>query len=526
MKSLTIPKIPIIPEEEKTPVVIQLLEIIQVQADAIQILKDEISRVKGLKGKPAIKPSTLENPKNDEKPGKKGKKSNKKAKTSELEVHETRILQPEHIPTGSEFKGYQDFTVQDLILSNWNVVYRRARYLTPSGDYIVGQLPPGIGCHFGPTLISFVLYQHYGCHVTEPLIAETLRELGVQISNGQISNILIMNKERFHEEKGQILAQGLKLSGHIHTDDTGARHQGRNGYCTHIGNEYFAWFQSTDSKSRINFLEILRAGYTDYRINDDALEYMAMHGLPNCHLAKFQSFNGVTFQSPAAWQACLSALEIKSPLHIRLATEGALVGSIIEHGFSRKIAIISDDAGQFNVFLHGLCWVHAERKIQKLVPVSVRDAELLEKVRADIWRLYQDLKEYRQNPNAESKVNLEKRFDELFSCKTGFISLDQALELISKNKAELLLVLERPDIPLHNNLSEGDIREYVKKRKISGSTRSDLGRTGRDTFISLKKTCRKLGVSFWKYLEDRLNGANTLLPIAEIMAAQMAKPDG
>lgn len=526
MKLLAIPKIPLIPEKEKSPVVIQLLEIVQIQADVIQILRDEISRVKGQKGKPTIKPSALENTKTEEEKKKKRKGSNKKAKTSELEIHETKILEPEHIPSGSEFKGYQDFTVQDIILSNWNIAYRRARYLTPSGDYIAGQLPPGIDCHFGPTLISFVLYLHYGCHVTEPLIAETLHELGVQISTGQISNILIMNKERFHEEKGQILAQGLKFSGHLNTDDTGARHQGRNGYCTHIGNEYFAWFLSSDTKSRINFLEILRAGYMDYCLNDDALEYMATHGLPICHLAKLRAYNGVTFQSLTAWRACLSALEIKSPLHIRLATEGALVGSVIDHGFNKKTVIISDDAGQFNVFLHGLCWVHAERKIQKLVPVSARDAEILEQVRADIWRFYQDLKAYRQNPNEEDKVKLGKRFDELFSRETGFISLDQALGRILKNKSELLLVLERPDIPLHNNLSEGDIREYVKKRKISGSTRSDLGRMGRDTFISLKKTCRKLGVSFWKYLEDRLSGANTILPIAEIMAAKMAKPDG
>ncbi|MGC8659344.1 MAG: IS66 family transposase, partial [Desulfomonilaceae bacterium] len=97
----------------------------------------------------------------------------------------------------------------------------------------------------------------------------------------------------------------------------------------------------------------------------------------------------------------------------------------------------------------------------------------------------------------------------------------QALKRIYKNKSELLLVLDRPDIPLHNNTSETDIREYVKKRKISGSTRSDLGRRSRDTFASLKKTCRKLGVGFWAYLNDRLTGKNSILPLANLISLRV-----
>ena len=81
--------------------------------------------------------------------------------------------------------------------------------------------------------------------------------------------------------------------------------------------------------------------------------------------------------------------------------------------------------------------------------------------------------------------------------------LDDVLGRIYKNKKELLLVLDRPEIPIHNNLSESDIREYVKRRKVSGGTRSEIGKRSRDTFTSLKKTARKLGVSFWKYLNDR-----------------------
>jgi len=127
-----------------------------------------------------------------------------------------------------------------------------------------------------------------------------------------------------------------------------------------------------------------------------------------------------------------------------------------------------------------------------------------------IWELYAELKAYKKLPGEEKKALLEKRFDEICKSKTCFISLNNALKRLHKNKSELLRVLERPDIPLHNNLSENDIREYVKKRKISGSTRSNSGRLCRDTFTSLKKTCRKLGVSFWEYLTDRVTGRNAI----------------
>ena len=202
------------------------------------------------------------------------------------------------------------------------------------------------------------------------------------------------------------------------------------------------------------------------------------------------------------------------------------MGSITHHGFNPDLAIISDDAGQFKVFLHGLCWVHAERAIQKLIGYNDRQNQLLEKVKTDIWKFYRALKKYRRNPCETQKLKLETRFDRIFTRKTGFASLNIALNRIYQNKSELLLVLSRPDIPLHNNLSERDIREYVKKRKISGSTRSDVGKRCRDTFTSLKKTCRKLEISFWQYLIDRIEYQNKYPPLAKIMELQMGHSGG
>jgi hypothetical protein len=340
-----------------------------------------------------------------------------------------------------------------------------------------------------------------------------------------VNHIITEGHDRFHSEKEEILRIGLEVSSYVNVDDTGARHQGKNGYCTHIGNELFAWFQSTGSKSRINFFELLRAGHTDYVLNDEALEYMRVNKLPKAPLQRLAELGQRSFADNAEWTDALAALDITGERNFRIATEGALLGSVLEHGINPELVIVSDDAGQFNVLLHALCWIHAERTINKIVGFTDKLRAALEGTRTQIWDFYQDLKAYREEPSAEKKATLEARFDEIFTAQTCFTTLNQALRRLHKNKAELLLVLDRPEISLHNNTSERDIREYVKKRKISGSTRSELGRRCRDTFSSLKKTCRKLGISFWQFLKDRLRGTGAIPPLPELIRSQALELD-
>ena len=517
-----LPQIWDFPPDQVTPAVLTLLEICHHQQEQIQALRDEIALLKGQKPKPKIKPSTLESGKKKKKRRDKRGRRGKRGKTSELEVHEEVCIPPEEeVPEGSRFKGYDDFTVQDIRIELHNTRYRLERWETPAGERLVGQLPAEVGgVHFGPTLRSFILYQYHHAHVTQPLLLEQLREWGVDISAGHLSALITEGKEGFHAEKEELLRVGLQRSGYVHVDDTGARHQGKNGYCTHIGNELFAYFASTDSKSRINFLGLLRAGRDEYTLNDEALAYMEAQKLPReplCFLAVCARKISVGKEE---WAATLEGLGITKPRHVRIATEGALLGTVIEHGVNPDLVIVSDDAGQFNVLLHALCWIHAERVFVKLVGFNDPQREALAGVRTEIWELYAELKAYKVDPDNEKKAALEKRFDELCATKTCFVTLNLALKRMHRNKAELLLVLERPDVPLHNNPSENDIREYVKKRKISGSTRGDDGRRSRDTFASLKKTCRKNGISFWEYLLDRIRGTGRIPPLAEWIFGQ------
>lgn len=138
------------------------------------------------------------------------------------------------------------------------------------------------------------------------------------------------------------------------------------------------------------------------------------------------------------------------------------------------------------------------------MPKVPQQARQLEKVRDQIWLLYRDLKLWKQRPLATDRPILAKRFDDIFMQPTRYRDLDQLLARLHKRKAELLKVLERPEIPLHTNASENDLRACVTKRRISGGTMSADGRQARDVMLGLMKTCRKLDISFFVYLGDRL----------------------
>jgi hypothetical protein len=231
-----------------------LLELLAWQENRIDELEQKILKLKGETTKPKIKPSkmdkdTAEDSDAGDSDASKPKKGPKRSKTGQLKIDATIDIQPDIIPEGSSFKGYREVVIQDIVFETFNTCYRLAQYQTLDGRYVSGQLPDGLnGCHFGKNLISFILYQYHHQHVTQPLLLKQLQDLGVDISSGRLSQFITDGLDVFHDEKDQLLQTGLSVSRHVHTDDTGARHDGKNGYCTHIGNELFAWFSSTENQ--------------------------------------------------------------------------------------------------------------------------------------------------------------------------------------------------------------------------------------------------------------------------------------
>ena len=492
-----------------------------------QRLKDEIATLKGQKPRPKIPPSALEGAKSKDKQNDKNKLSRGKhprhKKTAHLEIHAKNRIKPESIPAGAVFKGCKKFTVQDIILRPYNTVYELERWQLPDGTYVTGRLPENIRGHYGPQLACYILHQYYGCRITEPLLFAQLKEIGVLISEGQLSNILIQAHDAFHQEKNELLSAGIAATGQVKVDDTGARHRGHNGYSTIIGNEHFTYIVSTESKSRVNFLRVLHGGNPQYLINDDTADYIESlkpsHWLAGYLLshAKDRSVN------QTEWEAFLLEINILSDGDVRLATESALFASLIANGIPKDLGVHGDDAGQFNVFVRSLCWIHEERHYRKLIPLDDAMRQAIEQVRGEIWDLYKGLQEYRLAPSDTLKIKLDTVFDDLFlKKKTASPTLNHQLAKTYAKKAELLRVLERPETPLHNNGTETDAREMVVKRKISGGTRSEEGRKCRDTFISIKKTCVKLGICFLRFLEDRICRLFKIPRLAQVISIRSA----
>ena len=495
---------------ELKALVADLLEQVSALSRIVAEQRDEIARLKGLNGKPDIKPNA--SPSGMEKAsrpasGVKPERRGGGPKTSRRTVHEERVIRAA-VPAGSRFKGYASFVVQDLVLRVHTLRYRRERWLTPDGETVTAALPPEVTGHFGPALRRFLLAQYHQGQVTVARLLDQVRAIGIDISKRHLVRLLIDGQDLFRDEARDVLRAGLETARWITVDDTGARHKSRNGFCTQIGNDAFTWFGTTGSKSRLNVLDCLRAGHTDYVVNDAALAYMRERSLSCSAIALLANHPVRHFADEDAWRAHLQALGLADldvlPDPVSIATEGALWGAIKAHGFLCEAVVVSDDAGQFNVGHHALCWVHAERLVHKLDAFTEERRRIQRVIRSLIWWFYRDLLAFKREPTARRRAELKARFDRIFKRQTGFVMLDRLLKRLHANKAELLAVLDRPDIPLHTNGSENDIRCQVIKRRISGGTRSDDGRACRDAFLGLAKTCRKLGVSFWGYLGDRL----------------------
>jgi hypothetical protein len=483
-----------------------------------QDLKDEIARLKHLPPRPPFKPSGMEKA-TEPRPVGPGRRPGRGAKRDRVTREVT--IQAE-VPAGSRFKGYKTLVRRDLVLTAEVLRYKRERWLTPEGQTIIAPLPAGIAGGFGPNVRRFCLALHTQGQVTTERLTDLLNGIGLAISKRQVVRLLTTDLEAFAQEDRAILQAGLVSSPYLTVDDTGARHARRPGVTTQIGGERFTVFRTSRSKSRLNFLSLLRAGRDEYIVNEAALDYLRRQPVDGTVIARLTTLQGRVFRSDLEWLEQLARCSINifdRPL-LQTLNEAATWGAIRQRGLMENTVVVSDDAGQFRVATHALCWVHAERHLEKLMPASPKQAKAVELVRQAIWCFYRSLKLWKQSPTTGAEASFRRQFNRIFGQRTGYKDLDELLARLARRKAELLRVLERPEIPLHTNASENDLRACVIKRKISGGTMSVDGRLARDMMLGLSKTCRKLGLSFFTYLGDRL-GLNTdqpkIPPLADLV---------
>jgi hypothetical protein len=477
-----------------------------------QALRDDIARLKNLPPRPPFKPSGMEKATRPP-PAGSGRRPGRGAKRDRVTREVT--LRAE-VPAGSRFKGYKMVTRRELIVAAEVVRYKRERWVTPEGQTIIAPLPEGIVGGFGPGVRRFCLALHTQGQVTTERLTDLLNGIGLSISKREVVRLLTTDLEMFEQEDHAVLEAGLLSSPYITVDDTGARHARRPGVTTQIGGERFCVFRTSRSKSRLNFLTLLRGGGEDYVVNEAALDYLRRQPVEAAVIARLAAHPDQAFASQLEWWQHLARCSINifdRPL-LQLLNEAATWGALRHHGLMETTVVVSDDAGQFRVATHALCWVHAERHLEKLMPGSPKQAQAVELVRQTIWCFYRGLKLWKQSPSPGAEALFRRQFNRIFGQRTGYKELDELLARLARRKAELLRVLERPEIPLHTNASENDLRAWVIKRKISGGTMSADGRVARDVMLGLSKTCRKLGLSFFTYLGDRLglNGDQPRIP--------------
>jgi len=494
----------------------------------IQRLRNEINRLKGEQGQPTIKSNTPQPPPKDlssEQERRTPKAWSKGRKTDRIPIDREQVvaIDPARLPPDAVFKGYEDVVVQDVLFRTDNVRFRKEKFYSPSQHTTSrASLPPGYRGQFGPGIKSLALVFYYGAQMSEPKVAELLRSVGVRISDGQVSNLLIKDQAAFHAEKDALYQAGLASSPWQHLDDTSTRVNGQNGYCHIVCNPLYTAYFTRTAKDRLTVIDVL----TNHRsrrfvVNAEALSYVEAGGLSAVRRRQLAQVPGDVSMDEAMMQALLEThlpgLGPQQRKWILDATAVAAYHADVEFPVVRLL--VCDDAPQFTLVTEelALCWVHEGRHYKKLMPSIPYHQALLGAFVQRFWTYYDQLLAYREQPTPEEATRLAGEFETLFATITGYQALDERIAKTRAKKSGLLMVLAHPELPLHNNPAELGARARVRKRDVSFGPRTREGATAWDTFMTLAATATKLGVSFYHYIHDRVSGASQMPPLADLI---------
>jgi hypothetical protein len=436
---------------------------------------------------------------------------------------EVATVNREDLPADAIFKGHQDVVIQDISLQTDNVLFHKEVYYSPSQHKTyMAVLPAGYEGQFGPSLKTLIRTLYFGSQITEPKILEFVEHIGIQISLGQISNMLIKGQDEFHAESNAVFEAGQRCSPYQHIDDTSTRVDGQNQNCHVLCNPVYTAFRTRPHKDRLTVLDVLRNGRPRiFLINTEALSYLAGLPLSKATRQTLQSWQDGIVMDEVTLMARLNDDLPDLPFQQRktLIDAAAVAAYHAELGFPVIQTLICDDAPQFNWLAISMmsCWIHEGRHYKKLLPVVAVHRKALNDFLKRFWEFYDRLLDYREQPTQETAIKLETEFGQLFATQTGYNELDKRIAKTLAKKESLLLVLKHPELSLHNNPAELGARFRVRKRDISFGPRTEDGKNAWDTFMTLAATCKKLGISFYEYIRDRITKAKSIPPLAELI---------
>ena len=499
-------------------------------------VKDELARLKGGSGRPTIPPGKTAGGSTDyssEQERRTAPKAwQKRGKQDRLRIDRTErvAVDPATLPADAVFKGYETVVVQDLVLRTDTIAFEQEVWYSRSErrSYRAPR-PAGYAGTFGPHLRALVLTLAYAGGMSERKILELVASTGISISAGTLSNLLTAGRAAFETEARDVLKAGLGSGPWQHLDDTSTRVNGDAQYCQIVCNPLYTAYQTTPKKERRTIIEVLHGSLNGgrprtYRFDREADRHLVFLGLSAAARAKLVAIP----REQTLDEATLTAL-LAGPAHglgptrqeqVREAL--ALAAYLADPDWPVVRTLVCDDAPQFRAITEelALCWIHEGRHFKQLTPYLPQPRAALADILKQFWDYYRELLAYREHPTPADRARLDAGFDTLFTTTTGYQALDRRLALTHEKKPELLLVLEHPELPLHNNPAELGARQRVRKRDVSFGPRSPAGSVAWDTFMTLAATTRKLGLDFAAYLRDRFTHAGQVPPLADLITAR------
>lgn len=508
------------------------------RAELVQV-KDENARLKGGSGRPKIPPGKSAGGSTDyssEQERRAAPKSwQKRGKQDRLRIDRTERLavDPATLPSDAVFKGYETVVVQDLVLRTDTVAFEQEVWYSPSERRSYrARRPAGYEGTVGPQLRALVLTLAYAGGMSETKLLELVQSTGIVISAGTLSTLLTESRTAFADEARAVLQAGLASTPYQHLDDTSTRVDGDGWYCHILCNALYTAYQTTPGKDRRTIVEVLRGGRpAACRYDHEAERHLAFLGLSAAAQARVraaipreQVLDEVTLTT--LLDGPLARLGPRQREQVREAL--AVAAYLADPEWPVVRTLVCDDAPQFRGITEelALCWIHEGRHYKQLTPFLPQPRAALADILDQFWTYYRELLAYRERPTPEERARLDARFDALFGAVTGYQALDRRLALTREKKPELLLVLEHPELPLHNNPAELGARQRVRKRDISFGPRSPAGAAAWDTFMTLAATTRKLGLDFAAYLRDRFTRAGQIPPLADLISARATQLAG